>query len=337
MKAAVWYGENDIRVEEREKPSPEKGKVLIRVRAAGICGTDLMIYGGKFPRSRPPLVPGHEFVGEVVTKNDIPSDLKTGDHVAVNPLISCGHCVACRMGFPHVCKKLRLIGVDVDGAFAEYVTASWEKVFRIPTSLSYEIASLIEPTAVAVHVVARSALTVGDYVVVLGGGPIGLLIAMVARIAGASRIFVTEVLHDRLKLGACLGFEAVDASDGDVTARILRKMGGRGADIVFDAAGVPQTSGIMVSLIRPRGRIVLVGLHKQQASVDLFNTSLKEAEIVGSRVYSQTDFEKAINLITSGRLVVDSLVTHRLSLDDVGDGLRLLAEGGEVVKVVLSP
>ncbi len=237
MKAAVWYDKDDIRVEEREMPSPRAGEVLIRVRAAGICGTDLMICQGKFPRSRPPLVAGHEFVGEIVTMNDVPSDLKTGDRVAVNPLISCGRCVACRTGFPHVCEKLRLIGVDVDGAFAEYVSASWEKVYRIPANFSYEIASLTEPTAVAIHVVGRSGLRVGDSAVVLGGGPIGLLIAMMAQIAGASRIIVTEILHDRLRFAQKLAFEVIDSSKHDVSQKIRTMTEGRGVDVVFDAAG----------------------------------------------------------------------------------------------------
>jgi 2-desacetyl-2-hydroxyethyl bacteriochlorophyllide A dehydrogenase len=240
------------------------------------------------------------------------------------------------MGFPHVCEKLRLLGVDVDGAFAEYVRASWQKVYRIPPGPSDETASLTEPTAVAVHVVGRSGLSVGETVVILGGGPIGLLIAMIAEIAGASRIFVAEILQNRLKLAEQLGFEVIDSSKQAVSQEVQTRTGGRGVDVVFDAAGVPQTGSVMVSLVRPRGRIVLVGLYKKPPAVDLFTTTLKEAELIGSRVYSDIDFEKATNLIISGRLTLGPLVTHRLSLDDASEGLRLIEDGKNAMKVVLS-
>jgi len=243
MKAAVWYGENDIRIEQREKPSTKEGEVLIKVEAVGICGTDLMIYQGKFPRSRPPLIPGHEFAGEIVATKNVPSNLKVGDRVVVNPLIFCGRCVACRMGFPNVCQKLGLIGVDIDGSFAEFVKASWEKVHRIPSDFSWETAALIEPVAVAVHAVKSSACKIGDSVAVLGAGPIGMLIAMVARTAEASQVILTEVLKYRLGLAEKLGFCAVDSSGNDVVEKIYKMTKGKGADVVFDTAAAPQQPG----------------------------------------------------------------------------------------------
>jgi 2-desacetyl-2-hydroxyethyl bacteriochlorophyllide A dehydrogenase len=337
MKAAVWHGANDIQIEETETPSLERGQVLIKVLNAGICGTDLMIYKGKFPRSRPPLILGHEFVGDVDSADEIPVDLKPGERVVVNPLIHCGRCVSCRMGFPHVCASLRLIGVDINGAFAEFVKASWDKVHRIPPEFPPHEAALIEPTAVAVHAVTRSGCKVGDHVVVLGAGPIGLLIAMVARVAGASEVVVTEVLKERIVLTESLGFDVIDSSRNDVVKELLGKTHGNGADIVFEAAAVPQTATQLVSLIRPRGRILIVGLYKETPFVDLLSINFKEGEIMGSRVYSDTDFEKAVALVTSGRLDVTPLITDQLDLGDVTEGFRLVERGESRMKVILSP
>lgn len=336
MEAAVWFGANDIRVEERQKPFPRKGEVLIKVREAGICGTDLMIYTGKFPRSRPPLTLGHEFAGEVVATGDIPSDLKSGDRVVVNPLISCGRCVSCKMGFPHVCVQLRLIGVDTDGSFAEFVRVSWEKVYRIPSDCSFETGALIEPIAVALHGVARSCCEVGDQVVVLGAGPIGLLLAMISKTAGASKVIVTEVLRYRLELAEKFGFDVIDSSRLDVLKEVLGKTNGTGADIVFEAAAVPQTASQLVSLVRPRGRIIIVGLYKQPPAIDLLTVNFKEEEIIGSRVYSERDFERAVHLAGSGRLHIEHLITHRLDLQNIKEGFRLLEHGKDVMKVMLS-
>jgi len=337
MKAAVWYGENNIKIEQREKPSIKEGEVLIKVKAVGICGTDLMIYKGKFPRSRPPLIPGHEFTGEVVASKNVPSNLKIGDKVVVNPLISCGRCVACKMGFSNVCSKLRLIGVDIDGSFAEFVKASWEKVYKIPSDFPPETAALVEPAAVALHAVRISTCKVGDFVVVLGAGPIGLLVAMVARIAGASQIILTEVLKYRLELAEKLGFYVIDSSKNNVGEKIQKMTKGKGADVVFDTAAVSQVASQLVSLIRPRGKIVIVGLYKQPPSVDLLDIIFKEGHLLGSRVYSEVDFEKAVNLITSGKLKIEPLITHRLSLEEINEGIKLLEKGKNAMKIVLSP
>ena len=337
MKAAVWYGENDVRVEEIKKPSIKEGEVLIKVRAAGICGTDLTIYKGKFPRSRPPLIPGHEFAGEVVAVKNVPSHLKIGDRVVVNPLLFCGRCIACKMGFSNACPKLRLIGVDIDGAFAEFVKASWEKVHKIPSNFPFETAALIEPVAVALHAVKKSTCGIGDLIMVMGAGPIGILVAMIARIAGASQVIVTEVLEYRVKLAKKLGFCVIDSSKSNVVEKVCEMTKGRGVDVVFDTAAVPQVASQLVSLIRPRGKIVIIGLYKEPSPVDLLDMIFKEAHLLGSRVYSEIDFEKAADLVTSGKIKIESLITHRLSLKEVKEGIKLLEKGKNVMKVVVFP
>jgi len=338
MKAAVWYGEKEgIKIEERENPSLEKGELLIKVGACGICGTDLMIYKGKFPRSHPPLIPGHEFAGEVVETFNISGSLKVGDKVVVNPLFYCGKCVACKGGFTNACPKLGLIGVDIDGAFAEYVKASEDKVYKIPSDFPFEKAALVEPAAVAYHAVKIAELKVGDVVVILGAGPIGLLVAMIAKIAGASEVVLAEVLDYRLEFAREQGFYVIDASQTDTVREIQKITKGRGADLVFDTAGVSKTAGQLVSLVRPKGKITVVGLYKQPAGVDLFNVVIKEACLSGSRVYTDIDFEKAAQLIISEKLKVSSLISHRFGLEEAEKGIKLIEEGKEVMKALVFP
>jgi len=338
VKAAVWYGEKDgIRIEARENPVLEKGEVLVKVEACGICGTDLMIYKGKFPRSHPPLIPGHEFAGEVVETCDTSSGLKVGDKVVVNPLFFCGKCIACKEGFTNACPKLGLIGVDIDGAFAEYVKAKEDKVYKIPSNFPLEEAALVEPAAVAYHTVKIAQPKVGDFVVVLGAGPIGILVAMIAKIAGASEVVLAEVLNYRLQFAEKLGFSVIDASKADVVKEIQKITNEKGADLVFDTAGVSKTAGQLISLARPKGKITVVGLYKQLAGVDLFNMVIKETSLSGSRVYSDIDFEKATQLVVSGKLKVSPLISHRLCLEETEKGIKLVEEGKDVMKVVVSP
>jgi 2-desacetyl-2-hydroxyethyl bacteriochlorophyllide A dehydrogenase len=337
MKAAVWHGADDLRVEDVKAPVPEKGEVLLKVRATGICGTDLMIYKGKFPRSKPPLILGHELMGEIAEVNDVPENIKVGDRAAVNPLISCGMCVACRMGTPNVCQNLRVLGTDLDGSFAEFVKVSWKKLYKIESDIPVDGASLVEPSAVACHGIKRAGCGVGDFVVVQGAGPIGILTAMVARIAGAADVVLTEIHKYRIELAEKLGFIAIDPTRSDVVKEIKEMTDNRGADIVVNAAPVKQSAEQMTKLIRPRGKIVVFAFFKEPAAIDLSNLTFTEGHIVGSRVYSEIDFQRAVDLIQSGKLDVEPLITHRLDLKEAPDGVELLEKGDDVMKVVISP
>jgi 2-desacetyl-2-hydroxyethyl bacteriochlorophyllide A dehydrogenase len=307
----------------------------VHVSKTGICGTDLMIYRGKHPRSVPPLIPGHEVAGEIVEAAE-GSGLKAGDRVVVNPLISCGNCIACRMGTPHICQTLQVLGNDLDGSFAEYLKTTPDKIYRLPQEISMERASLVEPAAVAYHAVMRSQCAAGDVVVVQGAGPIGILAAMIAEIAGASKIIITEVQKYRLKMAEQYGFIAVDTAKHDVVETVRSITDGRFADIVINAAAVPQAAAQFASLIRPRGKIVIVGLFKEPTPVELVKITFKEGNLIGSRVYPARDFERAAELIISGKLDADPLITHRLDLEEAERGIDLLERGENVMKVVLS-
>jgi (R,R)-butanediol dehydrogenase/meso-butanediol dehydrogenase/diacetyl reductase len=334
MKAISYQGKDSVAVVDMPMPQLARDKVLIKVAYAGICGSDLSIVAGKHPRATPPLVMGHEFSGVIAdTPPGTFSDLKIGDRVTVYPLLSCGQCYVCKMGLPHVCRDLKLIGIDTDGAFAEYVLAPEEAVIRIPDDLSDKEGALIEPLAVCIHAAHMSRMQVGDMVIVTGAGPIGLLMAMVARASGASEVIVTEVAQSRIVVARELGFTVLDATDDNLVEQVLTLTKGRGGDIVFEATGHPSVAPYLMELVRIRGQIVQVGIFKQPVAIDLRALNFHEVDIVGSRVYTLEDFDRAIGLATEGQVDLKPMVTSVLALDEAIDGFRI-AQNATSLKVI---
>jgi (R,R)-butanediol dehydrogenase/meso-butanediol dehydrogenase/diacetyl reductase len=269
---------------------------------------------------------GHEFSGVIA---DMPpetfSDLKIGDRVTVYPLLSCGQCYVCKMGLPHVCRDLKLIGIDTDGAFAEYVLAAEDAVIRIPDELSDEEGALIEPLAVCIHAAHMSRLQVGDSVVVTGAGPIGLLMAMVARASGATKVVVTEVARSRIAVAQELGFTVLNAADENLVAQVLGLTKGRGGDVVFEATGHPSVAPYLMELVRIRGQIVQVGIFKQPVPIDMRALNFHEVDLIGSRVYTLEDFDRAIALAAEGQVDLKPMITTVLPLDEGIEGFHVAA------------
>lgn len=337
MLAAVYEGPTSVRLREMEIPRPAFGEALIKVAYAGICGSDMLIYRGKHPRVKPPLIMGHEFSGTVVEVNGDEGKLKPGDHVVIEPLLSCGRCEACRTGNYHVCQSLGLLGIDRDGAFAEYVTAAVDKVYKIPEGLPLDIAALVEPVAVAVHAVRRSNLKVGDRAVVLGAGPIGQLVTQVLLAAGAGQVLVSEIGEGRRKRAAELGVKVIDPTMCDPVAEVKKATSGTGADVVFEVVGAAPTTAQVVAMAKVRGEVVFVGIGAEPLPLDLQNVSFKEQQLIGTRVYSFRDYEIALNLLANGKIRPELVITHRLPLTEVQRGFDLMAEGDKALKVLLKP
>ena len=339
MKALVYHGKESIAVEEMELPKLQEGEALIKVHYAGICGSDLNIWHGALSRIVPPVILGHEFCGEIVeVKGQAKGDLKVGDPVAVEPLINCGICLPCRMGLYHVCRCLKLIGVDVHGGFAPYVKAPFPRIYKLAPGASMELAALTEPTAVATHMVRRSGVQVGDFVVVLGGGPIGLLVAQVARAVGASRVYISEINEFRLNLAQELGFGVINPQKADAIQAVLDMTGGEGADVVFEEIGLPEAAAQMVAMTRVRGRILMGGIYKKPAPVDLQNVAIKEIEMVGSRVYDFRDFQAALDLLNDGRVKATPLISKKIKLEQIiEEGFNVIQAGGQVMKILVRP
>ena len=316
MKALIYEGPKKVAVREVEKPVPKEGQALIRIDYCGICGSDIGIYSGTHPRAKAPLVLGHEFVGIIEDISGDSNGFQVGDRVAPYPLISCGHCFACRNGRPHVCDTLKIIGIDLDGGVAEYVCCDTDVLFKVPASVSSKVAGIIEPLAVAVHTLHRAGFKPMDSIVIMGAGPIGALVGVVAKHSGASRIIISDFDQARLEMAAKLGFDAVNSKEADLTQYVRQATNGDGADIVFECTGAESAALEMTTPCRTDGRICLVGVHKAPHPVALADMHFRELNMTATRVYTKRDFGQAVELTQRISDELELLISHVLPLSD---------------------
>jgi 2-desacetyl-2-hydroxyethyl bacteriochlorophyllide A dehydrogenase len=335
MKAAYYEGKETIRIGPCAPVEPGPGQAQIRVSHCGLCGTDLHLFHGKMDhRVKFPQVIGHEVSGTIEAVGSGVADWAPGDRVVARPLDPCGACPACRAGHGHICQNLKFIGIDSPGALQGLWTVPAHTLHRLPSNLSLEQGALIEPLAVAAHDVRLGEVKSGDFVVVQGGGPIGMLIALVARTKGA-RVVISELNPFRLKLAAGLGLDAVNARETDLVDLVNRRTDGAGADVVFEVTGSAAGVEQMTRLPRTRGRIVVVAIFGEPVKVDLFRFFWRELKLCGARVYEARDFEEAIALAASGTLPLDRLITNVAPIEGLESALREMERGGEVMKVLV--
>jgi 2-desacetyl-2-hydroxyethyl bacteriochlorophyllide A dehydrogenase len=335
MRAAYYAGKETIQVGPCIPEPPAAHQVQIRVSHCGICGTDLHVYHGHMDhRVRLPQVIGHEMSGVIEAVGPGVTNWRPGDRVTVMPLDPCGHCPACRNGHSHVCMNLKFIGIDVPGALQTLWTVPAHTLHRIPDSLSLQHAALIEPIAVACHDVRLAALQPGESCVVLGGGPIGALVALVARHAGA-RVLISEVNPFRVQLARQLGLDVVNPTEIDLVSHVWDWTAGAGADVVFEVTGAAPAAEVMTELPRVRGRIVIVGVFSKPVPVNLHKFFWRELSLRGARVYEHQDFEHAIQLAAARALPFDQLITDVYPLDHLRDGLIQMEKGGGVMKILV--
>jgi 2-desacetyl-2-hydroxyethyl bacteriochlorophyllide A dehydrogenase len=336
MRAAFYEGNRTIRVAACTPVPPGPGHVQIRVSYCGICGTDLHIFHGAMDhRVQMPQVLGHEMAGAITQVGpQVEGGFQPGDRVTVRPLDPCRNCPACRAGHSHICQNLKFIGIDSPGALQGLWTVPAHTLHRLPDSLSMQQGALVEPIAVACHDVRRGAVAAGEYVVVQGGGPIGLLVALVARSKGA-RVVVSEVNAFRLNLAREFGLDAVNPLQTDLVAKVTEETGTAGADVVFEVSGSAAGAEIMTKLARVRGRIVVVAIFAQPPKIDLFRFFWRELNLAGARVYEPQDFEEAIALAASGTIPLDRIVSGIRPLDSLADAMHQLEGGGPVMKLLV--
>lgn len=338
MKAIFLTGPNEFSLQEKEEPVPKGDEVLIRVRMAGICGSDLHLLQGQNPFAKYPLIPGHEFMGEVL-QAPARSKFKKGEKVTVFPSVGCGRCQACKEGRTIHCPQFRFVGVTLTGGcFCERVAVSYRRVFRLPKKMAEDVGAMVEPTAVAVHVNRRSGIRPGMKAVVIGGGTIGLLIAQVARAYGACRIVLSEPIAERREIAETLGFRLIcNPQEEELPSFAQRTIGL--ADIVFDVVATRKTLGDGQSMLRPNGKLILVGLPSDEGlGVPYVPIYGKELQVIGSRTYFMEDFPEAIRLLNSKKINVKPIISLILPLERFAEGVENLEKKpGEYVKVLIRP
>src|SRR6478736_646550 len=322
-KAVFYEGNRTFRVGAGEAVPPEAGEVRLEVAFCGVCGTDVHIaHGAMDQRVRVPQVIGHEMSGTIAEVGVGVEGFSVGDPVVVRPLDSRGETPADR-GFSHISRNLKFLGIDSPGAFQQSWTVPAFTIHRLPEGIDLKLAALTEPLAVACHDVRRAALTPGETVIVLGGGPIGLLIALVARHEGA-HVKIGEINPERIEFARSLGFDA--GAKPDV---------GDGAEVVFEVSGAPAAALSMTELAAVRGRIVLVAIYPEPPPVRLFDFCWKELELRGARVYEPEDYERAIEIVASGVLPLEQLITKVEPLDRLPAVFDELASGTQGVKILV--
>jgi 2-desacetyl-2-hydroxyethyl bacteriochlorophyllide A dehydrogenase len=314
-------------------PVPGPDETLLKVRRVGICGTDLHIFQGHLDhRIKPGGVIGHETVAEVA-EAPAGSSFRTGDRVVVEPVKFCGQCRACKMGGYYLCYQLKVLGVDLPGGMQEFWTVPTARLLSIPDSLSDDHAALVEPLAVATHDVRRADVKPGDAVLVFGGGPIGALIAMVARHRGA-RVAVVEVNPFRVDMLKGLGLDTV-GPDRNVGAFVNEWTRGEGVDIAFEVTGNPAAARTVTDVVRVWGTVSIVAIHAEPIAVNLYQMFARELQMHGSRLYAREDWEEAIRLAASGAVPVAPLVSRKIPLEALQEGMELALRGGPVMKVLV--
>ncbi len=350
MHALRWHARRDVRLDEVAEPRPGPGEVLVRVAACGICGSDLHeyedgpVYIPTAPHPltgvQPPVTLGHEFCGRVAAVGAGVTGLAEGERVAVNPCLLCGECAWCRRGRPNLCARLGTLGLSRDGAFAPLVAAPASGCHRLPASVDDRAGSFVEPLAVAVHAARRARLEPGARAVVVGAGPVGLLLLQVLRARGVAWVAVVEPREERRRLAAELGATALldPAAAPDPGRAVAALTDGERAEVAFECVGSEAAFATALRCAGKGGRVVLVGLVPAPVPVSLLALLAHEKELVGSSAYTD-EFPAAIALLAEGRVRVDRLVTGEVPLAAALErGLLALARREAAhVKVLVRP
>ncbi|OHD74543.1 MAG: hypothetical protein A2V99_08635 [Spirochaetes bacterium RBG_16_67_19] len=325
---------------EVARPGPAAGEVLLRVHRIGICGSDLAIFDGREKDLRLPVIPGHEFAGEVVERGAEVQGLPIGARVAVNLVRNCGHCYQCRKGQGNLCLDPNLIGFHSNGGFAEFACVPAGNCHPLPEGMSWEAAASIDPLTSALAAVQKAGVGPGDRVAILGPGPIGLYACQLARLQGAREIFVigtrAHLLEKARELGADRAFKVDRADMTACLPGILEASDGRGAEVVVEATGNPAALDLALAVASKGGRIALVSIYHERTEIEPNSVVFKELRILGSFDYRWIDFENALRLIAGGRVRTEPLITHRLPLSRIQEGIALM-QSRQAIKVLLEP
>ncbi|KMW56525.1 Threonine dehydrogenase [Candidatus Rhodobacter oscarellae] len=335
ITAAIYRGDKSFTVETVPAQAPGPSEVAVRTAFCGICGTDMHVYHGNMDaRVGFERVIGHEMSGVIEALGDGVEGIAPGQKVVVRPLDHCGECPACAAGHQHICHKLKFLGLDTNGAMQEIWVVPAHTIHALPDDMRLDHAALIEPVAVACHDVRMSGLQAGEDVVVIGGGPIGVLVAMVARAAGG-KVLLSEVNPNRLAIAEKLGFETINPAQADLQAEVNARTGSKGADVVFEVSGSQPGVDAMTAVAATRARIVMVAIHAAKPQIDMFQFFWRELKLIGARVYEPEDYDKAIEIVASGGVDAETFITDVAPLSDIQAAFESLDRSPTAMKSLI--
>ncbi|MFT9495710.1 zinc-binding alcohol dehydrogenase family protein [Anaerosolibacter sp.] len=334
MKVVHIKEAGKIEVVEIDRPIPKKGEALLKIKYCGICGSDIATYTGNQPFATYPRIPGHEFSAEIVEIEANDFGLEKGMHVTANPYFNCGSCYSCQRGKVNCCESNETMGVQRDGSFAEYITMPIERIYD-GKGLSAKTLALIEPFSISYHAVNRGDIQKGDNVLVFGAGAIGIFAMISAKLRGA-KVYITDVFDGRLEHAKMMGADGViNSAKEDLKEKVTEITNGNGMDVCIEAAGLPQTFLNTIDFAAFGGKSILIGNGKKETT---FNHSIllkKELDVYGSR-NSLNDFVPLIDLVSSGAVEIDKMVTDVFALEDVIDAFEVLTNNdGSKLKVLV--
>jgi len=330
MKAMKFPEAGKAEIVEVPVPTPGPGEVLVRVKAAGICASDVAAFKGTHTFRRPPVITGHELAGEVVRLGPEVAERRTGDRVALEPHVGCGRCVFCRRGDYHECPEKRFVGVGKwIGAFAEYVVATESMCHPMPARMPFDEAAMLEPFCVGLHAVRRADLRMGETVAILGVGTIGMMTLLAAHATTPGWTAVSDPSAAKRDLALQCGADiALDPSRNDLLDAVLKATGGLGVDVVFVAAAALGVLEQAVNLCRRMGRIVVIASFFTGGGVEARVIQAKEQVVIGTSMYTAVDYRLAIRLWEQGRLgQLPRLVSERIRLEQAPEAVAALAAG----------
>lgn len=336
MKTARGVGHVELR--EVDKPSAGPGEVLVRVAAAAVCGSDLLIEEDRHV-NQPPMIMGHEFSGTVAELGEDVSGWELGARVVQETSAwVCGECARCKSGEHHLCARKKVFGIKTDGGFAEFVRVPAWVLHRVPDTVSIEEAAMTEPACVVLHaVLEKGRIDPGDEVLIMGAGTIGLLALQIAKMAGAKRIFVAELNEKKREMAKKLGADVIDALKVDPAAEVIRFTGGNGADVAIECTGAEPAIQSGLNAVRRLGRFVAIGLTGHpQVSVPWDDLVFRSPEIQFSLSSTHRSWERVLSALADGHLDFKPLITHRFPLDKWADAFQAMREG-EAIKCLLIP
>ena len=340
MKAAVLKNWLDLELCDIPVPVPGENEALIKVKRAGVCGSDITVYRGKHMTATVPTVLCHEILGTIESlPEDYDGKFKLGQRELMNPINSCGKCAACQRGLPWVCENLKLLGIHVDGGFAEYTKVGVDKLVALDEDIPDEVAILGEPFAVGQHVMVNSQVQKGDKIFISGGATVGLYIAVFAKAAGAGRVIISEINEPRRKFVESMGIETINPTETDAMDLMREVTDGHGFDIVYDTSGAPSCVLQMPDLCRCGGKMLSLGLSGDAYPFVIGKVSFKEIKLIGNRLYSQEDFEQGVRFLEDNwrEMHLDRMVTDRLGLSEINKAIQMMLDGTNICKIIIDP